>query len=70
MYEGRPLGCRTYGFYAAHHHDAWCERVAEHVASVRETLVCGNLDAIERELTALDPERRGLLTWLLGPQPA
>jgi len=66
VYAQRPLGCRTYGFYVGRHHDAWCDLVAEHVAATRAQLVCGNLDAIERELSALDPEQRGLLTWLLG----
>lgn len=73
VYAARPLACRTYGFYAGHHHDAWCERVAAHVAGRRERLVLGNLDAIERELDRSDDacaERRDLLAWLFDARHA
>lgn len=66
VYAARPLACRTYGFYASHQHDAWCERVAAHVAGVRDQLVLGNLDAIERDLSLLDGYRRDLCSWLFG----
>jgi uncharacterized protein len=64
VYAARPLACRSYGFYAARSHDAWCSRVAEHVAPVRGALVVGNHDSLERDLSRCDPERRDLLTWL------
>jgi Fe-S-cluster containining protein len=66
VYDARPLGCRTYGFYASHHHDAWCELVTEHLGAGRDGLVLGNLDAIERDLSQHCSERRDLLTWLRG----
>jgi Fe-S-cluster containining protein len=64
VYEARPLACRSYGFYAGRSHDAWCTLVEAHVAEVRDTLVLGNLDALESELTRSGGERRGLLDWL------
>lgn len=63
VYEGRPLGCRTYGFYRAHHHDAFCALVEAHAAG-QDMLVFGNYDVAEHALSALDPERCSLLVWL------
>jgi Fe-S-cluster containining protein len=64
VYPARPLACRSYGFYAGRSHDAWCQDVAAHVAPARDHLVVGNYDALERDLTRCDGERRDLLTWL------
>jgi Fe-S-cluster containining protein len=70
VYQARPLACRTYGFYASHHHDAWCERVAEHVVDARAGLVLGNLDAVERDLSQQAAERRDMLAWLSAASEA
>jgi Fe-S-cluster containining protein len=70
VYQARPLACRTYGFYASHHHDAWCERVAEHVVDARAGLVLGNLDAVERDLSQQAAERRDMLAWLCAASEA
>lgn len=64
VYEARPLGCRSYGFYAGRSHDAWCGLVAEHVKDAREHVMTGNHDALEARLTRLDSERQDLLSWL------
>lgn len=64
VYAGRPLACRSYGFYASHSHDAWCAKVSEHVAGVRDGLIFGNLSALERELSRCGGETRDLLTRL------
>jgi Fe-S-cluster containining protein len=64
VYAARPLACRSYGFYVERDHDAWCERVAAHVAHERERLVFGNHAALDRELQQIDGEPRSLKTWL------
>jgi Fe-S-cluster containining protein len=64
VYAARPLACRSYGFYAGRSHDAWCNLVAEHVREVRDTLVFGNLDALEARLARMGSESRDLLSWL------
>ncbi|HEX6242092.1 MAG TPA: YkgJ family cysteine cluster protein [Polyangiales bacterium] len=64
VYQGRPLACRSYGFYAGRSHDAWCQLVAAHVEGARERLVLGNLDGVEADLSRIDGERRSLLDWL------
>jgi Fe-S-cluster containining protein len=64
VYTGRPLACRSYGFYAGRDHDAWCELVSAHVQDVRAQLMFGNHDALQRDLQRADAETRDLLTWL------
>ena len=64
VYSARPLACRSYGFYVSHSHDAWCTKVSEHVAGVRDGLIFGNETALERELSRWGGETRDLLTRL------
>lgn len=70
VYAARPLACRSYGFYAGRSHDAWCGKVAAHVAEVRDELVLGNYDALEAGLARVDAERRDLLAWWEREGPA
>jgi Fe-S-cluster containining protein len=67
VYASRPLACRSYGFYAGRSHDAWCSKVAAHVAPVRDGLIFGNLDALERDLADCGGPRRDLLSLLRDP---
>ena len=64
VYAARPVACRSYGYYAGRSHDAWCDRVAEHVAPLRDALVFGNHDALERDLAQHGGAARDLLSWL------
>jgi uncharacterized protein len=66
VYEARPLACRSYGFYVHRDHDAWCERVAEHVEPTRAQLVFGNHDALDRDLQQIDQEQHSLKACLIG----
>lgn len=61
-YDARPVACRTYGYYRSHSHDAWCDKVQEHVQRTAPACPAGNHDAVERALQSMST-RKALHEW-------
>lgn len=62
VYEGRPVACRAYGFYAARDGVYGCGQI-EAIAETGPAVVWGNHAALEEQLTALG-EVREIPEWL------
>lgn len=67
VYDGRPVACRTYGFYAGREGGRWCLEI-EARDDLTSSVVLGNHDVIE---TALEPlgETRTLAEWWTPAAP-
>lgn len=65
VYDGRPLACRTYGYYVHDRDDKWCAQVTDHlVETAAPHVVMGNEAALERRLSRASGPVRGLDEWI------
>lgn len=68
VYEGRPLACRTYGYYVHDRDEKWCVQVSEHLGSETEARpIMGNEAALERRLARAGRPARRLDEWFTPP---
>jgi Fe-S-cluster containining protein len=66
VYQSRPVGCRTYGFYADREGGLYCGEIHHKVESGSlPDVVWGNQEAVDKDLDTLGP-RRSVQAWLSG----
>ena len=65
VYEARPIGCRTYGFYTERDAGLHCEKVTAAIEreGMKNAIVWGNGEAVAHDLAPLG-EAKSLDAWL------
>jgi uncharacterized protein len=68
VYDGRPVACRTYGFYAGRDGGRWCADI-EARDDLTSSVVLGNHDVVETALGPLGETRTLSEWWTDAPTP-
>jgi Fe-S-cluster containining protein len=51
IYAARPIACRTYGFFVAHHEDQYCQKIeAEMMNRGEDAIVWGNAETVRNDV--------------------